>query len=147
MFYVMSKRAAGWLLFIFIVVPHILWNVQDGSWVLAIYIYNCAMCFMQCPRWQLCACLSRQFKSMSFSFKAIQNPSKNCGKSLETFDSPSHYLLQFNPPPPLPGGLNSSRVLLSWGGQGYLQKKLQIKEKKDKKSAIWKFKCMDINFT
>ena len=143
-----SKMAAGQPLFIFIIVPRVFWNVQVGSWVLAIYIYSCAMCFMQCPRWQLCACLSRQFKSISFSFKAIQNPSKNCGKSLETFDSPSYYLLQFNPPPPPPpGGLNSSQVLLLCGGQGYLQKTSQIKEKRDKKSAIWKFKCMDINLT
>ena len=34
-----------------------------------------------------------RFKNMSFSSKAIQNPSKNCEKSLEIFDSHSHYLL------------------------------------------------------
>ena len=33
--------------------------------------------------------LSRRFKNMSFSSKAIQNPSKIRGKSLEIFDSRS----------------------------------------------------------
>ena len=37
--------------------------------------------------------LSRRFKNTSFASKAIQNPSKICGKSLEIFDSRSPYLL------------------------------------------------------
>ena len=37
--------------------------------------------------------LSWRFKNMSFSSKAIQNPSKNCEMLLEIFDSRSHYLL------------------------------------------------------
>ena len=44
-----SKMAAGCLqklLFKFIVVPSVLCHVQGGSWVLAIYIYSCAICFM-----------------------------------------------------------------------------------------------------
>ena len=51
--YAMSKVAAGCLLFIFIVVPRVLCHVQDGGWVLTIYIYSCVRCVKLCPRWQL----------------------------------------------------------------------------------------------
>ena len=44
------------LLFIFIVVPGVLFNFQDGGWAVVIYIYSLAMCYMQCPRWQLGGC-------------------------------------------------------------------------------------------
>ena len=54
--YLISKMAAGRLLFIFIVVPHVLFNFQDGGWAVVIYIYSLAMCYMQCPRWRLGDC-------------------------------------------------------------------------------------------
>ena len=59
--------------------------------------------------------LSRRFKNTPFSSKAIQNPSKICGKSLKIFNPRPCYLLSlfarlvvptrllyllFNPPPP-----------------------------------------------
>ena len=43
----------GWLLFIFKVVPCVACSLEDGGWMDVIYIYSCAMCCMQFPRWPL----------------------------------------------------------------------------------------------